>query len=200
MLNNICGCNICDFYEGMKNIDPNILKKQTYQFGEIYVFMKSICIDKLLLNKVCKLVTPPCNNNECPPQIDKLIVDSNQILTIGYKNILCNHSVSVTISKDIGLCLTNGGSFILFKENILINNGCINVSNSNICLESCNEAKFINNGIIELKNSQFFGTGLIVNNNIFNLICYSKLYIGRIKLPCDSTCPQNKFCDDESDF
>ena len=70
---------------------------------------------------------------------------------------------------------------IVFGENIFINNGNFRIVSSNVCLESKNQAKFINNKKIEFKNNQFFGSGMIINNNDFSVSAYSKLYLGRVK-------------------
>ena len=172
------GCNISKFYEGMKNIDPHLLKKQTFQQGEIYVFMKSIIIDCYLLNSACETLLKD-GSDEC--DYNKLIIDSNQILTLGYRNLKYNQSINITISSDLTVNFINGSTCIIFNENTIINNGLLSIYHSNFCLESNHQAKFINNNKIVLNNSQLFGTGMIINNNIFEIICYSKVYLGRLK-------------------
>lgn len=179
MSTKIDGCNICKLYEGLLNIDPHIIKRQTFQQGEIYVIMKSLVICQDLINKACSTCSDcPENNNQ---YFNKLIVDSNQILALGYRNIQYNHSITLTIPNNVELACINGGTIIIFNENTIINNGILSIFNSNMCLESNNDAKFLNNGIVDFKNSQLFGTGMIINNKEFNLSSYSKLYLGRLK-------------------
>ena len=187
------GCDIHTFYEGMRNIDPNLIKKQSIQQGEIFVFMKSITITKCLLNKVINsLCGSSCHEIDEKKECDKLIVSSNQILTLGYANLRINNSITVTISSDINFVLYNGATQIIFGENIFINNGTFQIISSNLCLESKNEAKFINNGIINFKNSQFFGTGLIINNNEFIVSAYTKIYLGRVKNKTNTSDEENR--------
>lgn len=178
MINTYCeGCNIAMFYDGMKNIDPHLIKKQTYQQGEIYVFMKSVLLTKELVNcAISKLCHTECPSGDC----SKLIVDSNQILTLGYKNIK-SHSINISIAEDLTLSFINGSTGIIFNDNVLVNNGIFSVYHSNFCLESNNEAKFVNNGKVYFNNSQMFGTGMIINNSLFTISCYSKFYLGRLK-------------------
>ena len=167
-------CTLQRFYEGMRNIDPTLIKKQSFQQGEIYVFMKSVTITPQLLTRAC-------GNEDDNTLINSLIVESNQILTLGYRNVNNNFTITVDFSNDVKVVLFNGATLIIFKENILINNGELIVINSSLCLESNHNAKFVNNGTVELRNSQLFGTGILINNNQFKATGYSKVFLGRLK-------------------
>ena len=169
-------CNLLTFYERFQSIDPLLIKKYSYQGLEVFALIKSLNLTVRMLESLCNN-----GNTEVQNSTYKLIVDSNQMLAIGYSHIVLGFPLILSIYPNVELVIRNGGKLVIFNDNSLINYGNIYLDNSAIILESNNIARLINNGCITLKSSFLVGKGIIFNNGKLNAICYSKISLGKNK-------------------
>ncbi len=200
-------CNLACFYTGAQNIDPLLIKKYCYQGMEIYALIKSLNLTQPLLSSICQKYS--CNpDGSCEgaqlelPMPSKLVIDCNQMLAIGYSHIRLGYPLVLSIFPGVEIVVRNGGKIVIFNDNSLINYGNIYLDNSCLILESDDTARLVNNGCITLKSSFMVGKGIIFNNGQLNVICYSKIVIGRnkacnIETECDTELDINTRCDNK---
>lgn len=184
-------CNIRTFYEGSQSIDPLLIKQYQFNGMEIFALIKSLNLTQPLLTSFCKNSDVKCNDiNNCtdncgPEQVlpNKLIIDANQMLAIGYSHLNIGFPLVLSVFPDVEIVVRNGGKIVIFNDNSFINYGNLFVDNSCVILESpgVHRARFINNGCITFKQSFLLGQGIILNNGTLNIICYSKVRIGKCK-------------------
>jgi hypothetical protein len=181
-MSNSCAneCNISCFYAGIQSVDPQAVKRYTFQGMEIFAFIKSVNLSQPFLQSVCSKCNANGTNSFFPSSVTKLTVDANQMLAIGYSHIQEGFPIVLTIYPGVELIVRNGGKIAVFNDNSIVNYGCILNDNASLILESeDSHARLINNGNIALKSSFLVGNGLIFNNGRFNITCYSKFSLGK---------------------
>ena len=186
-MSNTCAneCNISCFYAGMQAVDPQAIKRYTFQGMEIYALIKSINLSQPFLASVCA----QCGTTSVPGFSSKLTVDANQMLAIGYSHLESGFPIVLSMYPGLELIIRNGGKLAIFNDNSLVNYGCILIDNAAMIMESDDHhARFINNGSVALKSSFIVGRGLIFNNGRINISCYSKVSLGKQKN--DIICPK----------
>ena len=175
-------CNLACFYNGVQSIDQGLLRKYNFQGMEIYALLKSLNITQPFLSSVCSQATTGVTPSEYQPPLPvKLIIDSNQMLAIGYSHIQLGFPIILSIFPGVEVVVRNGGKIVIFNDNSLVNYGEIFLDNAALILESENTSRLINNGCITLKTSFLVGKGVIFNSGRINISCYSKVSIGKEK-------------------
>ena len=172
--------NIADLFENISSIDQLLHRKYNYQGMEIFTIQKSLNLTLPLINSIFN------QNNGINQQIPnaKIVIDSNQMLAIGYTHLMVGFPIILTIYPNVEIIIRNGGKLVLFNDNSLINYGNIIVDNSIVILENNENVtpRLINNGCISMRGSFLLGKGTIFNNGRFSANCNSKISLGKNKI------------------
>jgi hypothetical protein len=185
-------CSLSTFYNGFNAREPGVIKKYSYHGLEIYAILKSMAFTNPIIAYGCQRGSWDANQQQSVMPSDDLdeftydpkclVIESNQMLAIGYSNLSNSVNIVLTVFPNVNIVVRNGGKLVVFNNNSLVNYGNWSIENSAVILESPHTASIINSGYIMLKNTCLVGKGTIYNNGTIKANCYSKIILGREKI------------------